>query len=415
MKAMIFAAGFGTRLRPLTDSMPKALVPVAGVPMLERVIMKLQAAGFSEFVVNAHHFSEQICDFVEARGSFGADVKISVEQEAALETGGGIKRASQLLRGGRFLVHNVDILSDLDVKWFLSQDEDSSLATLLLVDKEADRYLLFDDDMRLVGWTNVRTGEVKSPYPDLDVAACRRYSFCGVHIMSEEVLGLMEDWPESFSIIDFYLQNAAEHCIRGVLCPELNLIDIGSPEKLARANVMEFLSAHDFKYEIYEHPPLFTIDEALDYWKKIDESHTDGTGPLHCKNLFFRNHKGNRHYLVSFDCHKNLDIHSLEHMLHQGKLSFASEERMWRCLGLRPGSVSLFGLIKDMDCSDANPKELFDNGHRVKFFFDSDLLEAPAVSFHPCDNTATVVISREEFKRFLALWGGEWETLEIGE
>lgn len=414
MKAMIFAAGLGTRLRPITDNMPKALVPVAGVPMLERVIRKLQAAGFSEFVVNAHHFAGQICSFVEGHESFGSQIQLSLETEGALETGGGIKRATEMLRGGRFLVHNVDILSDLDIKWFLSQDEASSLATLLLVDKEADRYLLFDEDMRLVGWTNVRTGEVKSPYPDLDIASCRRYSFCGVHIMSEKLLDMMSDWPESFSIIDFYLQNAASHCIKGVLCPSLQLIDIGCPEKLARANVMEFLSEQRFSYEIYEHPPLFTIDEALEYWKKIDESHTDGTGPLHCKNLFFRNHKGNRHYLVSFDCHKNLDIHSLEHMLRQGKLSFASEERMWRCLGLRPGSVSLFGLIKDMDCSDANPKELFDNGHRVKFFFDSALLEAPAVSFHPCDNTATVVIPQAEFRRFLTLWGGEYETLEIG-
>lgn len=177
--------------------------------------------------------------------------------------------------------------------------------------------------------------------------------------------------------------------------------------------VLNFLDSNNIEYKIYTHPSLFTIEEALEYWKKIDESHTDGSGPTHCKNLFMRNHKGNRHYLISYECHKNLDIHSLEHMLHQGKLSFASPERMERCLGVKPGSVCMFGLIHDMDLKDADPKELFENGHRVKFFFDKELLEAKYVSFHPCDNTATVVISHEGFIRFLEIWGGEAEALEI--
>jgi len=167
------------------------------------------------------------------------------------------------------------------------------------------------------------------------------------------------------------------------------------------SEVLSFLDAHSISWQIYTHPPLFTIEEALCYWKEIDSSHTDGSGPLHCKNLFMRNHKGNRHYLISYDCHKNLDIHSLEHLLRQGKLSFASEERMGRCLGVKPGSVCLFGLIHDMDLKDADPKELFENGHRVKFFFDRKILDAPYVSFHPCDNTATVVISRDDFIKFL--------------
>lgn len=177
--------------------------------------------------------------------------------------------------------------------------------------------------------------------------------------------------------------------------------------------VLDFLEAHSIAYEIYVHPPLFTIEEALEYWVQIDRSHTDGSGPVHCKNLFMRNHKGNRHYLISYDCHKQLDIHSLEHMLHQGKLSFGSEERLMRCLGVRPGSVGMFGLIHDMDLTDANPKELFENGHRMKFFYDSALLKATHVSFHPCDNTATVVISKDDFLRFISIWGGEAEALEI--
>lgn len=172
-----------------------------------------------------------------------------------------------------------------------------------------------------------------------------------------------------------------------------------------RDKVLTFLEANGIPYEMKEHPAIFTIEECLEYWKDLDATH--------CKNLFFRNHKGNRHYLVSMECHKDLDIHALEHKLHQGKLSFASEERMVRCLGLHPGSVSPFGLINDMDLAGADPKELFENGHRVKYFIDKDLQTAQRVSFHPCDNTASVVLEHSDFLRFLSLWGGEVEWLEI--
>ena len=183
------------------------------------------------------------------------------------------------------------------------------------------------------------------------------------------------------------------------------------------AEVLEFLENNGISYEIHRHPPLPTIELALEYWKEIDSTH--------CKNLFFRNHKGNRHYLVVFECHKELDIHSLEHKLRQGKLSFASPERMERCLGLLPGSVSPLGLIHDMDLSSIGPdgamtlkegvmaKELFPNGHRVKLFLDSDLREAERVSFHPCDNTASVVLSNADFMRFLSIWDGEYEWLDM--
>ena len=243
MKALIFAAGLGTRLRPLTDTMPKALVPVAGVPMLERVLCKLRDAGIDAFVVNVHHFAEQIEAFLSAH-DFGVPVAVSREEREPLETGGGIRHAAPLLASpqGRFLVHNVDILSNLDVKWFLAQDDPSALATLLLTDAPADRYLLFDDEMRLAGWTNVRTGEVKSPYlPDFDPAQYRRYSFCGIHIVSDGVFARMAAWPEKFSIIDFYLQQCAGRVIRGVVAPDLQLIDIGSPEKLEEAQHCPFL------------------------------------------------------------------------------------------------------------------------------------------------------------------------------
>lgn len=173
-----------------------------------------------------------------------------------------------------------------------------------------------------------------------------------------------------------------------------------------RKKVLDFLEDNDIKYEIYEHPALSSIEECLEYWKDIHDA-------VHCKNLFFRNHKGNRHYLVSLECHKDLDIHGLEHQLHQGKLSFASEERMMRCLGVHPGSVCAYGLINDINIPDANPKELFENGHRVKYYLDRSLLDSRKISFHPCENTASVVISKDDFLRFLDIWGGEVEWLDI--
>ena len=181
--------------------------------------------------------------------------------------------------------------------------------------------------------------------------------------------------------------------------------------------VLRFLEEHGLEYELHTHPPLPTIELALEYWKDIDSTH--------CKNLFFRNHKGNRHYLVVFECHKELAIHSLEHALKQGKLSFASPERMERCLGLLPGSVSPLGLINDkglaevlpdgmLNVSDGvNAKEVFPNGHRVKLFLDQDLRDAERVSFHPCDNTASVVLSNADFIKYLEIWGGEYEWIDV--
>ena len=238
MKAMIFAAGLGTRLRPLTDSMPKALVPVGGIPMLQRVIVKLKAAGISGFVVNVHHFARQIEDFLAENGNFGVSVEISRELERPLETGGGIRKAEPYLGGGRFLVHNVDMLSDLDVRAFIAADRPSSLATLLVTDSdEADRYLLFDGDMRLAGWMNASTGEVRSPYSGLDPDSCRKFAFAGIHILSHKVFSLFGKlgFGERFSIVDFYLRAAADYPVYGAVQPGLGLIDVGKPESLSVA------------------------------------------------------------------------------------------------------------------------------------------------------------------------------------
>ena len=156
--------------------------------------------------------------------------------------------------------------------------------------------------------------------------------------------------------------------------------------------VLDYLDKKGYTYDYYEHPEAPTIAIAKEHWKQ--------DGSKHCKNLFFRNHKGNRHYLVVLDCEQDLDIHDLEHRLHQGKLSFASEQRMERYLGLRPGSVSPFGLINDTEC-------------HVHLFLDKTLLDYPSLSFHPNDNRATVVISQAEFARYLAAVGNTYEYLEL--
>lgn len=159
-----------------------------------------------------------------------------------------------------------------------------------------------------------------------------------------------------------------------------------------RQRVFDYLDARSIRYTWYEHPEAPTCEIALRYCR--------GDGAQHCKNLFLRNHKGDRHYLVSFDAEQRLAIRDLEQRLHQGKLSFASPERMARWLGLCPGSVSPFGLINDPQ-------------HHVHLFLDARLRERPQLAFHPNDNRATVVIDRDEFVRYLASVGNGWEFLAL--
>jgi Ala-tRNA(Pro) deacylase len=161
---------------------------------------------------------------------------------------------------------------------------------------------------------------------------------------------------------------------------------------MSRQAVFETLNKLGISYELFEHPPLPTIEEALVYWKDIESTH--------CKNLFFRNHKGNRHYLVIIEHTSQLGIHGLEKKLRQGKLSFASPERMMRYLGVTPGSVSLFGLINDKD-------------HHVHLFLDAKLKTARRISFHPNDNTASVVIPMDGFYRFLEWAGNSYEYIDF--
>ena len=236
---MIFAAGLGTRLKPLTDHMPKALVPVAGKPMLEHVILKLIASGFDEIVINVHHFAEQIIDFLKEKNNFGIKIWISDETEELLDTGGGIKKASSLLNEP-FLVHNADILSNVDLKalydFHIASEND---ATLLVSPRKTVRYLLFNQTNRLCGWINKDTLQTKPEGFIYQPDEQQEYAFGGIHIISPSLFKHMEGWTGKFSIMDFYLQTCQKAKLGGYAKEDLQLIDIGKPETLAKAE--EFL------------------------------------------------------------------------------------------------------------------------------------------------------------------------------
>lgn len=240
MKAMIFAAGLGSRLKPLTDTMPKALVPVAGCPMLEHVILKLKASGFTEIEINIHHFGEQIIDFLKTNNDFGLTIHISDERDRLLDTGGGIRKARLFFEnsGEPFLVHNVDILSDMNLKELYDfHMQSGSVATLLASRRTTSRYLLFDTERKLRGWINKDTGQVKPEGFHYDESLYREYAFSGIHVFSPAVFRLMEAprWEGKFSIMDFYLATCGQTDYSGYLAEKLELIDIGKPETLARA------------------------------------------------------------------------------------------------------------------------------------------------------------------------------------
>ena len=237
MQAMIFAAGVGTRLKPLTDRIPKALVRVGGEPLLKRVIFQLKDAGFTRIVVNVHHFSNQIIDYLRDNDNFGMDIRISDESDKLLETGGGIKKAWPLFdQKEPVLIHNVDILSNVDLKKFYQMEAETPLAARLLVSvRKTKRYLLFDDTMRLVGWTNIETGEVKSPYKDLDPKQYKMYAFSGIHMVAPSLFPLMEEEPDKFPIMDFYLRHCDKVRIEGYVKNDLKLMDVGKQETLKEA------------------------------------------------------------------------------------------------------------------------------------------------------------------------------------
>lgn len=259
MKSMIFAAGLGTRLKPITDTLPKALVPVCGQPLIELTCRKLMSSGINEAVVNIHHFADKIEKWASEQDWIVTSydeleegkmlLQFSDERQQLLETGGAVLHARSYLEGcGHFLIHNVDILSNADLGWLQSQVIPEALATLMVSKRETTRFLLFHPDtMRLVGWHNTNTGDYRLADETMAVSDCLAFGFSGIHILSDKVLELMEEYARwrnlpiedpagvKFSIMNFYLWVAVKYPIYGVVAEELDFLDVGKLDALAPA------------------------------------------------------------------------------------------------------------------------------------------------------------------------------------
>ena len=230
---MIFAAGLGTRLRPITDTMPKALVPVNGQPLLHYLLLKLHRAGCKYAVINTHHFAHQIKEYV-ATHDYGMQIEISDESEMLLDTGGGLRHAGTLFVGDEpILVHNADILSNIDFEQLLAAHTPDRLATMVTSPRETSRYLFFDQANHLRGWCNIKSGEKKPQ--DLDTSRLQRAAFAGIHVVSPRIFSLMQQMPEKFSMIDVYLQVMQQYIIASYTPQDFAMLDVGKIESLTTA------------------------------------------------------------------------------------------------------------------------------------------------------------------------------------
>lgn len=229
---MIFAAGLGTRLRPLTNNKPKALVEIQGVPLLEIAIRRLIWHGCQEIIINIHHFGQQIIDFLKARQHFDIHIEISDEQELLLDTGGGLKKAADFLANAPFLVYNADILTNLNLTdLYQAHCQSDNLATLAVRDRPSSRKLLFDGQNNLCGWQNTKTGEQKiSRQTEIQ----NPLAFSGIHVISPELFDYFPEKPV-FSIIDVYLEAARQASIQAFRHDADIWLDVGKPEALAKA------------------------------------------------------------------------------------------------------------------------------------------------------------------------------------
>lgn len=241
MKAMILAAGLGTRLKPWTLHHPKALVPVGGVPMLKRVIERLRSFGTDYIVVNVHHFADQIIDYLNSE-DFGIEIVISDESRQLLDTGGGIVNAIPLLsrKPGDTLIHNVDILSNapLQETMRIHKDLDNDIS-LIVSDRDSSRKLGFDSHMNLLGRINLTTGR-SDPESFRPRNAFMMRAFSGIYILSENAIDTLASTRDisPFPIMDFFLNPPETIKIKGIDLPDLQLIDIGKPDTLAKANLI---------------------------------------------------------------------------------------------------------------------------------------------------------------------------------
>lgn len=233
---MVFAAGLGTRLYPLTKDRPKALVEIEGKTLLETVIQRIIDAGIHEIVVNVHHFSQLVKDFL-ADHPFDAEIRVSDESDFLLDTAGGLKFAEPLFENAdHILLHNVDILSDININNLISNHiQSEALATLAVRNRKTSRYLLFDHEtMRLHGWKNVKTGERKEPLP---CTSCIQLAFSGIHVVHREIMRYIPP-QQKLSLTPQYLDLASNHLIKGYLHMEGSWMDVGKYDDLVKARLI---------------------------------------------------------------------------------------------------------------------------------------------------------------------------------
>ena len=241
MKAIIFAAGLGTRLKPWTDNHPKALAPVNGKSLLERNVLYLQQFGIREVIVNVHHFADQIIQAISDNHGWGSTITISDETDAVLETGGGLKKAAWYFQGeSHFLVMNVDILTNLNLgEMIASHLQANCLATLAVTQRNTSRYFLFDEKGALRGWRNVQTGAEKPAdlAKEPGYAALQQKAFSGIHVINTQLFDKMQQ-EGKFSMVDVYLDLMQSNTIQCFDHSQGLLIDVGKPESIAKAETL---------------------------------------------------------------------------------------------------------------------------------------------------------------------------------
>ncbi|MGI8582474.1 MAG: nucleotidyltransferase family protein [Chitinophagaceae bacterium] len=233
MKAMILAAGLGTRLKPFTDEHPKALATINGKSLLQRNIEYLASFGITYVIVNVHHFSEQITDLIKKNKGFGSNLTISDEKDEVLETGGGLMKARPFFQNNEpFVLMNVDILTDMDISKMMEQHNSSKvLATLAVTNRTTSRYFLFNELEALCGWRNIKTGDQKISRESPEYF---QKAFSGIHIISPAIFPLIK-MTGKFSMVDVYLQLCKTHTIMGFDHSTSKFIDVGKPESIAIA------------------------------------------------------------------------------------------------------------------------------------------------------------------------------------
>jgi len=259
---LIFSAGLGTRLKPLTDTMPKALVPLAGKPLLQWQVEKLRDAGITDIVVNVHHFPDMIIDTVRANNGWGCNIQISDERDCLLDTGGGLRKAKELLLSTQpstlnpqpspILACNVDILSNIDIKALIAAHDPQTLGTLVVSERKTQRYFLFDEDLSLRGWTNIATGEVKpsslSEAAHSIIPSFQLLAFSGMQVLSPAIFDHMErvvaKKGDKFSLVDLYLSVCEESILpssshfssfKAFVPQDYRMMDVGKIDQIEEA------------------------------------------------------------------------------------------------------------------------------------------------------------------------------------